>query len=249
MLKRFFDPSKTLLGPSDIVSVFTGRGADQLVLPGRSIIVFDAGDLRRITNKKESVANDAWLPFRSLFRIKGSDTIITQCHFGGPNIASLIEELSAFGVKECVLWGYCGGICEGIQIGDIIVAAKALREDGVSYHYLEEDNRFVESNWLEKWASVKHAYGFHEGAVWSCDAIYRETENKISRFKEDGILAVEMEVASFYAVCRSKDIKGMAFLVVSDMFSDGFWKSGFHTKPFKQGVKRLTDFMLGQVVC
>jgi len=247
-LKRFFDPSKTLLKPSHIVSAFTGRKPDELLLPERAIITFSAQDLRRITGKRETLSCEAWRPFRSLFLIKGSDTLITRSGFGGPNIASLVEELSAFGVKEFVLWGYCGGIKEGIRIGDIIIATKALREDGVSYHYLERNDSFVECNWLEEWVSSNPAQSFHRGAVWSCDAVYRETVSKIGLYGEHGILAVEMEVASFYAVCRFKNVSGVAFLVVSDRFSHGLWTGGFRTKPFREGVERLTEFVLAEAV-
>jgi uridine phosphorylase len=248
-LKRFFDPSRALLAPSDIVSSFTGKSVQELSLPARAIVTFSDGDLKRVKNSKETMVNEAWLPFRTIHHIKESATVMTKSSFGGPNIAALVEELAAFGMKECVLWGYCGAIHNDMNIGDVIVAQRALREDGVSYHYLEEDEDFVESNWFEKWAFAKDDYGLREGAIWSCDAIYRETEEKISRYREKGILGVEMEVASFYAVCKYTGVKGIAFLVVSDVFRDGLWRSGFRTKPFKEGIKRLTGFVLDKVVC
>jgi len=248
-LKRFFDPSRPLLAPSDIVSSFTGKSVQELSLPARAVIVFSDGDLKRITKSNQTMVNEAWQPFRTIHHIKKSATVMTKCSFGGPNIAALVEELAVFGMKECVLWGYCGAIRGDMNIGDVIIAKRALREDGVSYHYLEEDDDFVESNWFEKWSCAKDDYGFREGTIWSCDALYRETGEKISRYRERGILGVEMEVASFYAVCRHKGVKGIAFLVVSDTFRDGSWKSGFHTKPFREGIKRLTGFVLNKVIC
>ena len=248
-MKRFFDPSRVLLAPSDIVLSFTGKKVHELSLPARAVVTFSAGDLKRITNSKETIINEAWRPFRTIHHIKGEDTVITQCSFGGPNIAALVEELAAFGVIECVLWGYCGAIRNDINIGDVIIVKGALREDGVSYHYLEENEDFAESNWFEKWALAKDDYGFREGAIWSCDAIYRETEDKMSRYGGKGVLGVEMEVASFYAVCRYTGVKGIAFLVVSDVFREGLWKSGFHTRPFREGIKRLTGFVLDKVIC
>ena len=220
----------------------------ELSLPARALVTFRDGDLKRIMKSKKTEINKAWQPFRTIHHIKESATVMTRSYFGGPNIAALIEELAAFGVRECVLWGYCG-IIGDLNIGDVIIVKSALREDGTSYHYLEEDEDFVESNWAEKWTFVKDYYGFREGAIWSVDALYRETEAKISRYKERGILGVEMEVASFYAVCRHTGIKGIAFLVASDMFRDGVWKSGFHAKPFSEGTKRLTRFVLDEVIC
>lgn len=236
-----------LLAPADIVTAFTGKKVHELALPSRAIIVFSSSDIQRITDKSEAIINKAWLPFRTLHHIQGNSTIITRCTFGGPNVAALVEELSSFGVKEFILWGYCGAIHKNVKIGDIIVAKQALREDGASYHYLEDEQDFVESNWFEEWAFARD-YSLLEGPIWSCDAIYRETEDKISRYEKRGILGVEMEIASFYAVCRYKQVKGIAFVIVSDTFLNGVWKSGFHTKPFKEGIKRMTSFMLDRVI-
>ncbi len=194
------------------------------------------------------IINNAWQPFRTIYRVAGASTIVTGCSIGGPNIAALVEEMAAFGVKECVLWGYCGALRDDINIGDVVIAKRALREEGVSFHYLDEETDFVESSWCEEWAYAKDDYGFREGTVWSCDALYRETEEKISRYGKRGVLGVEMETASFYAVCRHKGIRGIAFLVVSDVFHHSFWKSGFRTKPFREGVRRLTGFVLDRVI-
>jgi purine-nucleoside phosphorylase len=130
----------------------------------------------------------------------------------------------------------------------VIVAESAIREDGTSYHYLEDEEDHVESDWLNEWSFVKGDFGFRSGPVWTCDAIYRETENKVSRYAQAGVFGVEMEVASFYAACRYKHVKGIAFLVISDTLYGRVWKSGFHTKPFKEGVKRLTSFLLEHVI-
>ena len=248
-MKRFFDPSRALLTPSDIVSNFTGKSVQELSLPARAVVTFSDGDLKRVMKSRKTIVNEAWQPFRTIHHINESSTIMTKSFFGGPNVAALVEELAAFGMKECVLWGYCGAIQNDMNIGDVIIAKRALREDGVSYHYIEEDKDFVESNWCEEWIFAKNDYGFREGAIWSIDALYRETEEKISRYRERGILGVEMEVASFYAVCRHTCVKGIAFLVASDLFRDGLWKSWFRTKPFKEGIKRLTGFVLDKVIC
>ena len=247
-MRRFFDSSPPLLNPVDLVSAFTGRTAEELALPERAIIVFDSGDLKRVLNKKKHGLIDAWLNFRWLYRIEESNTIITRSYFGGPNIAALVEELAAFGVKEFVIWGYAGGIDNQLKIGDVIVARGALKEDGVSSHYVDDEDDFVYSDWFEEWERHTKEWGFREGIIWSCDAIYRESGEKIRKYREAGISAVEMEVASFYAVCTFKGVKGIALLIVSDLLNDEGWTGGFHTKPFREGVKKLSKFMQERVI-
>ena len=248
MLKRFFDNSLPLLNPVDIVETFTGHNKEELTLPERAIIVFHTGDLRRLIHKTGAEVIDQWSGFRSIYRVPQSSVIIIRSYFGGPNIAALVEELSPFGVTEFILCGYCGAINNTLRIGDLIMGNGALREDGVSHHYLDDPADIVYSDWAETWLLPAREKGFHEGLIWSCDAIYRETVNKTERYRKQGILAVEMEVASLYAVCTFKGLKGVAFLVVSDIFSDGAWKSGFHTKALKTGVRELSDFILEKAI-
>ncbi|MCX5805060.1 MAG: nucleoside phosphorylase [Proteobacteria bacterium] len=252
-MKKLFDHSQPLLNPIDLVRTFTKKTTEELALPGRAIIVFSIGDLKRILAGKNHKLVDAWTRFKRLYLIEGTDTIIVNSSFGGPNIAALVEELSSFGVSEFIIWGYCGGIGKSVNLGDIIIAEGALREDGVSYHYIEgtdgeNTDSFIYTDWLDEWEGQAGDRGFHKGLIWSCDAIYRETEDKVIKYRNMGISAVEMEVASFYAVCRYREVKGIAFLVVSDLLNDKGWTPGFHTAPFSQGVKKMLEFMIEKVI-
>jgi len=63
------------------------------------------------------------------------------------------------------------------------------------------------------------------------------------------VLGVEMEVASFYAVCRAKGLRAAAFLVVSDLFrKDGTWIPGFFMPEFSKGAKQLGLFLREQAI-
>jgi len=242
-LKRFFDDSQPLLDPRTIVRVFTKKESRELQLPRRAIITFQNADARRLTDGRESSVVEAWTPFRTLYRLSGTETVVARSFIGGPNVAALVEELSAFGVEEFVLWGYCGGIAEDSAIGEIYLARSAMREDGISYHYLDSEDDYVLSDWADDWTPVGIAAGFRVADIWSIDAIYRETEKKIRAYAQRGIAGVEMEVASLYAVCKAKGLKGIAFLVVSDVFTAGKWVNGFHGKLLREGVKRMARFM------
>ncbi len=243
-MRSFFDPSPPLLTPRDLVLAFTGKKPEDLFLPARAIITFSPGDLRLLVNKAEGKLIDGWSPFRQIHRVPGKDTVIVKSDFGGPNIAALVEELSAFGVRELILWGYCGAIDPGLRFGDIIVSSGALREDGVSSHYTGDDEQVVHSDWFQEWGDRTKNQGFASGVVWSCDAIYRETKAKVAQYREMGVKGVEMEAASFYSVCRFLGVKGIAFLVVSDLFNQETWSGGFRSKAFKEGAKKLSDFIL-----
>ena len=203
-----------------------------------------SADIRFLRRHLSASLLEAWTPFRRIYGLEGKETILTRSWYGGPNIASLVEELSAFGVCEFCLWGYVGGIGPGISIGDIVIASGALREEGVSHHYLDDQGDTVFSEWAHEWSSQPNCKEFTTGIIWSCDAIYRETRQKLEGCKRAGVLGVEMEVASFYAVCRAKGLRGAAFLVVSDLFrEDETWVPGFSTPEFMSGAQRLGAFL------
>ncbi len=242
-MRRFFDPSSPLLKPADLVCTFTNKRPGDLTLPRRAIITVSGDDTRLLRRKLSCKLLDVWAPFRRIYRFDERQTVLTRTWYGGPNIASLVEELSAFGVEEFCLWGYVGGITKGLAVGDVILASGGLREEGVSYHYLNDQEETVYSPWASDWSPLAAAEGFTQGLVWSCDAIYRETIQKLETYARKGVMGVEMEVASLYAVCAAKGLKGVAFLVVSDLFREGKWTPGFWTTDFSRGARQLGSFL------
>ena len=218
------------------------------MLPRRTIITVSSEDTRFLRTQSASVLLEAWAPFRRVYRFEGRETIFTRTWYGGPNIASLVEELSAFGVREFCLWGYMGGIAPGLAVGDTVLASGALREEGVSYHYLDTEQEVIYSEWARNWGARAAATPFIQGTVWSCDALYRETVQKLLACERRGILGVEMEVASLYAVCQAKGLDAAAFLVVSDLLNEGTWRPGFSTPEFAKGAKQLGLFLLEHAI-
>ncbi len=81
-------------------------------------------------------------------------------------------------------------------------------------------------------AFIRKGVGVKEGLVWSTDAIYRETPDKIAFFQKKKVLAVEMETSALFTVGRFRKVDVGAILVVSDELSSFTWRPGFLEKPF-----------------
>jgi len=94
-------------------------------------------------------------------------------------------------------------------VGQLIVVSGAIRDEGVSYHYLPPD-REVSANQSGVEALVKtlnsHGVPYRVGKTWTTDAPYRETPNKITRRKEQGCLTVETESAALMAVAQFRRV-------------------------------------------
>jgi uridine phosphorylase len=237
-----------VLTPADLVLALTGSAPEALLLPHRAIIVFTPADLGQLVRETKAEPMPVWHPFKRLYRPRGKETILARSRIGGPAVAALVEELAAFRVREFCLCGYCGGIGADVRVGDVILATAAFREEGVSSHYLENEDELVGSEWATQWELPSKKARILAGPVWTCDALYRETAKKVARYAERGALGVEMEVASFYAVCKQKDLKAAAFLVVSDLVRPDGWESGFKSTQLQKGTARLLTYVKKYVI-
>jgi uridine phosphorylase len=67
----------------------------------------------------------------------GNVAIIGKFGIGSPVVATLVEELIAFGVKRFISIGTAGTLQKDLKAGDLIVCDRAIRDEGTSHHYLK----------------------------------------------------------------------------------------------------------------
>ena len=150
----------------------------------------------------------------------------------------LMEPLIAWGAREILFMGWCGAISPRVEIGDIIVPTEAVIDEGTSpgYGAAALEIAHPAETLRRRITSALSARGreFHEGPVWSTDAIYRETPEKVARFQARNALAVEMEVSALFTVGRFRGVQVGAVLVVSDELTTFSWKPGFKDDRFRQ---------------
>ena len=160
---------------------------------------------------------------------------------GAPYAVMLLENLIAWGARQIIFIGWCGAVSEKVKIGDVILPTSVYIDEGTSKHYGAGDNSYLQVDFpmvtKARQALDKHDCDYHEGAVWTTDAIYRETRPEILAHQQNGILAVEMEISALCTVAlfRSVDLAGI--LVVSDELSSLKWRPGFKHDRFMQSRK------------
>ena len=128
---------------------------------------------------------------------------------GAPIAAGLLEETIAYGCRKFIACGGCGVLEKDIAVGHLIVVSSAVRDEGVSYHYLPPD-REVTADARAVDALVKtleeRGVPYRVGKTWTTDAPYRETVKKIAMRREEDCLTVEMESASLMAVSQFRKV-------------------------------------------
>jgi len=159
---------------------------------------------------------------------------------GAPALCDRLELLIALGVKEVYLIGMCGGIQRNLKIGDIIAVTDAIRDEGFSYHYLKSSEKAKASkNMMNLIKNTKLNTRF--GTVWTTDTMYRETISKYKKYKNQGVLGIDMETASAYAVAQYRKINMISLLIVSDITHPNEWNPQFHSNLIEKSVNKIID--------
>ncbi|MCJ7650346.1 MAG: nucleoside phosphorylase [Candidatus Lokiarchaeota archaeon] len=150
---------------------------------------------------------------------------------GGPIVGILLEELTAFGIKKFISIGVAGSLQTDLKLGSIIVCDKAIRDEGVSHHYLQPEKYAYPSESLTKRlvnTIIELNINYIKGATWTIDAPYRETTAEVKYYQKEGILTVEMEAASLFAVAQHLNVEAGAIFTISDYLSEDEWELHFH---------------------
>ena len=145
---------------------------------------------------------------------------------GAPLAAGLLEEAIAFGCRKFIVCGGCGVLDKELIVGRLILVESAVRDEGVSYHYVEPGREIeAQPKALDALRSTLTARGvpFVVGKTWTNDAPYRETQSMIDARRAEGCLTVEMEAASLMAVAQFRNVLLGQILYAGDDLSGDAW--------------------------
>ncbi len=177
---------------------------------------------------------------------------VTGPFVGAPYAVMLLETLIVRGARQIIFLGWCGAISEKIKIGDIILPTTALIDEGTSRHYGAGDGGQLAVSFpmesIIRRALKYNQITFHEGAVWTTDAVYRETRHKVAAHQANGILAVEMEMSALRTVAQFRGVDLGGVLVVSDELSSLTWRPGFKHEKFLQSRKTACT-LIKELIC
>ncbi|MCF8144462.1 MAG: nucleoside phosphorylase [Deltaproteobacteria bacterium] len=165
---------------------------------------------------------------------------------GAPHAVMGLEKLIVMGARQIWVLGWCGSLQPDLNIGDLVIPVRAISEEGTSQHYPlagEEPSADPGLNRMLAGAVVHKGREAVEGDIWTTDAIYRETPEKVSRFQKLGVLAVDMELSALLTVAAYRSSSLTALMVVSDELSDLKWKPGFSEPRLRESTRLAGDLL------
>ncbi len=152
---------------------------------------------------------------------------------GAPMAALVLEKLIALGARRILVYGWCGSIHPQLRSKTLFMPNSGVSEEGTSSHYRADNKTDLSLQSILQSALLHAGMAVMDGPVWTTDALYRETREKITHYSSQGVLAVDMEYTGLQAVANFRGIcLGTVMLVSDELFSDQ-WAPVYGQKQFR----------------
>lgn len=154
------------------------------------------------------------------YKYNDQDILLAYPNTGASAAVIDMELLIASGIDSFVSFGTCGVFDPEIPQNSIIIPTGAVREEGVSYHYLPPAKSInFEQPIIEVMLDCVKTRGlpYHTGRIWTTDAVYRETAYKIKTMVDRECVGVDMELSALMAVAKFRKINFAGFLIADDL--------------------------------
>jgi AMP nucleosidase len=162
---------------------------------------------------------------------------MVDCKIGAPTAALIIELLSAVEPQAVLFLGMCGGLHRSLKVGDLILPMAAIRDEGVSHHFIPPQVPSLPTFKIQKFVSqiiVEHGFDYRTGVVHTTDYRFWEFDEAFKRsLYEERAIAIDMECAALFSVGFVSKVPIGALLLVSDL---PLRKEGIKTKQSSKHV-------------
>ncbi|PSQ29785.1 uridine phosphorylase [Halobacteriales archaeon QS_9_67_15] len=235
-----------------------------LVEPGDvndiALIPGDPGRVERIAGHCEDIEHVAENREYTLVNAtyEGRDLTVCSTGIGCPSATIAVEELSNVGVETFIRVGTTGALQSDIEIGDMVVATGAAKDEGTTKRYENVEYPAV-ADYETLSALVDSAAGtaatgasgdaashdVHVGPIATDDAFYAETDEYVDDWERAGMLAVEMEAAAVFTLARRKRLCAGAICTVDGNLVEGTQKGETEDEELPEKAKNNVERAIG----
>ena len=211
--------------------------------PEGLIIAYDRNLMRYVLRHHKTQRVSGFFGEMFLLRETGHGVaIIGNFGIGAPGAVIHLEEFIEWGVPRFISIGTAGGLQKGLQIGDLVLCERGIRDEGCSHHYLRPSKYAFPSPVLTdrvRASLQSRRLKFASGTSWTIDTPDRETMAEARGYRGEGVLTVEMEAAALFAVGKYRKAQVAALFSVSDSLAELHWKPKFHLRRNQAGLEKV----------
>jgi uridine phosphorylase len=237
--------SKSEFTPHALIeAVRKKRGLVSVAVPEVCILEFDGDLTDHLVHGKAVSPWRNWACFHTpmfALEVEGKPCGIVPRAIGGSYAVLVAEQLLASGARVIVGLTSAGRVSPSLRIPSLVIARVAIRDEGTSFHYLPPSRSVTAPRKpVGPLATELKRLGLpvYEGTVWTTDAPYRETRQQLIEYSEEGVLAVEMQAASLFALAQVCKAQIAVVAHVSNATDHG--GEPFDRGPETEGVQILT---------
>jgi uridine phosphorylase len=244
----FKHDSVPLLKPEDMLKAYIGR--PDLIVPASVILGYSP----RLPAFLHELGFHRVLgypyPWHAMWLREGAVSgegvgVVEGFGIGAPVAALVLEELATLGVQRFINVGIAGALPSELKFGDLVLCTAALRDEGLSHHYLPPERYANPSALLTarlRGVLVERGAKFHEGPAWTVDAIFRETLDEAVAYRDEGVLCVEMEASALFVVGIVRNVEVASLVTISDhLLADEHWLLAPSRDVVDDGLRLVLD--------
>jgi uridine phosphorylase len=206
------------------------------------------GDPARVERMRQTWDGGVELAFHREFRsargtYKGVEIGAISSGVGAPSLEIATHEFAVIGGETIIRVGTCGALQEGIEPGDLIVPAAAVRRDGTSDHYLTPEHpAYADPEVYMALVEACERLGlrYHTGIVCSAASFYLGQERPcqggfwqsavdglIEDLRKAGVVCLEMECSALFVLARLFCMRSGAVLgAIANRATNAFGDNG-----------------------
>jgi len=241
---------EAMFGPHDFIAYLKKHGLwEDFPVPHGVVLFYQRWFLDKVVDNEVAEGRllkhkvpASLLSFHLVARKKATIGLSGGFGIGSPAATAVMEELIAVGVDKFVAIGTAGAVQKDLQIGDIVICDRAIRDEGVSHHYVAPAKYAHPTTALTqrlKDEFTRQGVAAHAGTTWTVDAPYRETVEELKQYQTEGVLTVDMEAAALASVAEYRGVQFAAAFAVSDSLADLVWDPQFRSTEVAQGLDLL----------
>ena len=237
--------SRPIVTPQEHVAYFRQQGLiPDFPIPESVIFCYEGNLLNRITKaEKVEQVHGVGGGFYLLTETDNRVAVSGNNGIGAPGVSMLLEIYIELGVKRFINVGIAGGLQTTSHIGDVVVCTSAIRDEGVSYHYLEDPSApaLPSENLTDALMQtlVSDGINYTQGPTWTIDAFFRETVGEIQHYQQEGVITVEMEAAALFAISTLRGVDMASGFVISDLIGELVWHPQILAQETHESLFRL----------
>lgn len=179
------------------------------------------GDPARLDHIKKYLDNPEEIAYNREYRsltgfYKGVKILALSTGIGAPSMAIAIEELKNINLKALIRIGSCGALQSNIELGDLVIAEGAIRDEGTSKTYIDEmypaapDYQLLHAI-IE--SANENSYPYHLGIVHTHESFYFDENAQIEEYySKKGVLGADLETSCLLTVGRLRGLKCASIL-------------------------------------